>query len=290
MAISFNRTSSGIFIPSYTPPPRKHRDRRTAFDFFAGCGGFSLGVIAAGFEVVGANEWDAAAALTYMVNLGSYPIQIHYIDGQEDKERLNKATERYIIGKDRKNGVRTMQTSGSGHIRNHPDQAPVRNFWFGNVRNLKGKDILDALDMKQGDLDLVTGGPPCQGFSVSGKQNIADPRNNLVYEYARMIVELQPKTFVMEEVPAILNFFDPDGVPVLDKFCLILSEGGYGLWDHLKKSFLMQSGSVAIPKGMRGNASINKLKAQQNEDEDEDEADEVVTAEQPVQMPLFGEA
>jgi len=283
MAITFNRTNSGIFIPSCAQRPPKRRDRHTAFDFFAGCGGFSLGVIMAGFEVVGANEWDAAAALTYMVNLGSYPMQIHYIDGEEDKARLNKVAERYVISG--KSGLKHMRTSGSGYISHHPEQAPVRNFWFGDVRNLKGKDILDALDMKQGDLDLVIGGPPCQGFSVSGKQNIADPRNNLVYEYGRMIVELQPKTFLMEEVPALLNFFDPDGVPVLDKFCLILSEGGYGLWDHLKKSFLMQSGTVAIPKGMRGNASLNKINRS-----DEDEADEVVTTEEPpVQMALFGE-
>ena len=243
----------------------------------------SLGIISAGFEVVGANEWDAAAALTYMTNLGSYPIQIHY-SSDEDMDRLNKVVERRAARS--KSEIVSIPTSGSGFIREHPELAPVRNFWFGDVRQLKGQHILDALGMKQGDIDLVSGGPPCQGFSKAGKQNIADPRNNLVYEYARMIVELQPKTFIMEEVPAILNFFDPDGVPVLDKFCLILSEGGYGFWEHLKKSFLMQSGTVAIPKSMRGDASINKLKAK---GEDDDGPDETLRSEEPVQMALFEE-
>jgi DNA (cytosine-5)-methyltransferase 1 len=151
--------------------------------------------------------------------------------------------------------------AGSGHIKHHPEQAPVRNFWFGDVRKLKGKDILNALGMKEGDIDCVCGGPPCQGFSVAGKQNIADPRNNLVYEFGRMIVELQPKTFVMEEVPAILNFFDPDGIPVLDKFAMIISEGGYGKWENIKKVMLMQAGCAAGMKSMRGNAKLKRTSA-----------------------------
>ena len=74
----------------------------------------------------------------------------------------------------------------------------------------------------------------------------------------RMIVELQPKMFVMEEVPAIVNFFDPDGVPVLDKFCMMLQEGGYGKWDMLKKGLLMQTGCGAGIKSVRGNEKIKR--------------------------------
>ena len=265
--VEYRQTRSGLIIPAHIKPKRK---RPTAFSFFAGCGGMDLGFIQAGFEVVGANEFDAIASLTYMVNLGSYPIQIHYIDGSEGKDRLNKACERYILGNKKRKPPKELDTqygiynklgtsfSGSGYIKNHPDQAPVRNFWFGDVRKLKGKDILEALDMKEGEIDCVCGGPPCQGFSQAGRQNIADPRNNLVYEFGRMIVELQPKTFVMEEVPAILNFFDPDGVPVLDKFAMMIAEGGYGKWENIKKGMLMQAGCAAGMKSMRGNASIRR--------------------------------
>lgn len=267
MDMTYKKITSGLFIPEYVTPRRK---RPTAFSFFAGAGGFDLGFIQSGFEVVGANEFDPIASLTYMVNLGSYPMKIHYINGMKDKERLNEACERYVFGKNKPNKklkysedelyskALGSRCSGSGWIRYDPNAAPVRNFWFGDIRKLKGKDILDALGMKPGDLDCVCGGPPCQGFSQAGKQNIADPRNNLVYEFGRMIVELQPKSFVMEEVPAILNFFDPDGVPVLDKFAMMISEGGYGKWEYVKKAMLMQAGAAAGIKSIRGNEKIKK--------------------------------
>ncbi len=266
--MQYKELESGIAVPHYIQPQKK---RPTAFSFFAGCGGMDLGFMQSGFEVLGANEFDAAASLTYMTNLGSYPINIHYIDGEKDKERLDTACERYLFGKNGKDqspdnntpfGIYNLAMgsglSGSGWIRHYSDVPPVRNFWFGDVRKLKGQDILDALGLQQGDLDCVFGGPPCQGYSRAGKQNIADPRNNLVYEYARMIVELQPKAFLMEEVPDIINFFDPDGVPVLDKFCLLLQEGGFGKWDTLKKSMLMQTGAAAGLKSTRGNESVNR--------------------------------
>lgn len=266
-------TPSGLIVPGYiTEKP----ERPTVFSLFSGCGGMDLGFIQAGFEVVGANEFDAAAALTYMTNLGSYPINIHYINGPADKERLNAACEKYVFGSKRsgqepnfKSAYPTQDTafgiynkavgsgfSGSGWIRNEPDAAPVRNFWFGDVRKLRGQDILDTLGLKQGNIDCVCGGPPCQGFSAAGKQNIADPRNNLVYEFGRIIVELHPKTFVMENVPAIVDFFDPDGVPVLDKLTLMLSDGGYGKWENIKKAMLMQTGCAAGIRSARGNQSI----------------------------------
>lgn len=282
--IPYKRLPSGLLIPEYIRPKR---ERPTVFDFFAGCGGMGLGFLQAGFEVVGANEFDPWAALTYMTNLGAYPIQIHYIGGAADKERLNKAvmkswgvkkgdlapdgsmTEegaKRVFSRDQpglrapnQHNFRGSGFSGSGWISSHPDTPPVRNFWFGDVRKLRGQDILDALDMNPGDLDCVAGGPPCQGFSRAGKQQIVDPRNNLVYEYARLITELQPKTFIMEEVPDIVNFFDQDGVTVLDKFCMLLQDGGYGKYQTIRKSLMMQTGMAMAMNG-RGNENGIKEK------------------------------
>lgn len=273
MKMEFALTESGIFVPEYIARKPK---RYTAFDFFCGCGGFSIGFMSVGsdrnnlepgclnyggaFEIVGANEWDAPAALTYLVNLGHYPCQIHFIEGEKDMARLDKEIRRSwgikgdapldaeILNKAFGSGIAESQCAGSGWIKHQPGASGVKNFWFGDVRKLKGKDILDTLGMKQGDIDVVMGGPPCQGFSRSGKQIVGDARNNLVYEYARMIVELQPKTFVMEEVPDVLNFYDPDGVPVLDKFCMILEEGDYGKWELIKKTLLTQAGSAGVLK------------------------------------------
>jgi DNA (cytosine-5)-methyltransferase 1 len=56
-----------------------------------------------------------------------------------------------------------------------------------------------------GDIDVVIGGPPCQGFSTGGKRAFDDPRNQLVREYARLVGGLRPRYFVMENVPGIAS-------------------------------------------------------------------------------------
>ena len=54
-------------------------------------------------------------------------------------------------------------------------------------------------------LDLIIGGPPCQGFSVIGKRAFDDPRNQLVFSFARLIGALKPRYFVMENVPGLAS-------------------------------------------------------------------------------------
>lgn len=67
----------------------------------------------------------------------------------------------------------------------------------------------------------------------------------------------------MEEVPDIINFMDPDGVPVLDKFCFMLEDGGYGTWNMIKKALQMQSGSAAVIKG-RGTCDVHSRRLRRN--------------------------
>lgn len=56
------------------------------------------------------------------------------------------------------------------------------------------------------DISLVAGGPPCQSFSILGKrESFKDPRGMLVYEYVRVIKELQPRAFIFENVPGLLT-------------------------------------------------------------------------------------
>lgn len=111
---------------------------------------------------------------------------------------------------------------------------------------MTGAGVLAVLGMKQGELDCVSGGPPCQGFSNSGKREVMDPRNSLVFEYARMLVELQPKTLVMENVPGILTMVTPEGLPVVEVFARILEDGGFSGVDAIKRSLAAQVGSVGI--------------------------------------------
>ena len=83
-----------------------------------------------------------------------------------------------------------------------------RNFPYGksictSVVELDGDKIREVMQFK-GDLDLVFGGPPCQGFSNMGLRDVRDPRNSLVDHYVRLVLELRPKAFVMENVPGML--------------------------------------------------------------------------------------
>jgi len=77
--------------------------------------------------------------------------------------------------------------------------------WEKNIYEVKGKDILDFCKIKKGDLDILDGSPPCQGFSMSGKRIITDTRNNLFLEYIRILKELSPKVFVMENVKGMVT-------------------------------------------------------------------------------------
>lgn len=54
-----------------------------------------------------------------------------------------------------------------------------------------------------GKIDLVFGGPPCQGFSIIGKRSLDDQRNNLVFHFHRLVTALNPRYFVMENVPGM---------------------------------------------------------------------------------------
>lgn len=213
-----------------------------------GIGGFTLGFIEAGFEVVAGVEWDPCAALTYMMNCGSYPVDIRYVE-EGDKDRLNKEYEKQIGLS--KNNVKIVRPyiSGSGWISNYPEYPSVRHFWFGDIRKIKGEDMLRELDIQPGELDCVSGSPPCQGFTYANKKRCPeDPRNNLVFEFARLVLELQPKTFVMENVPGMVNMLTPEGIPVIDALCKIFSDNGFSEYNVLRKSILSQAGCAAVIK------------------------------------------
>lgn len=61
------------------------------------------------------------------------------------------------------------------------------------------------LGLQQGELDILDGSPPCQGFSLAGKRQVQDPRNRLFEEYVRFLNTFQPRAFVMENVPGLVT-------------------------------------------------------------------------------------
>jgi DNA (cytosine-5)-methyltransferase 1 len=77
-----------------------------------------------------------------------------------------------------------------------------------DLSKIDGEKILSILKCKREDIDVIIGGPPCQGFSVSGKRLIDDPRNELYKSFVRIVEYIKPKVFVMENVPGLVKLFD----------------------------------------------------------------------------------
>ncbi len=89
----------------------------------------------------------------------------------------------------------------------------------GDISNITIEQINDAVENKK--IDIVVGGPPCQGFSMAGRRDTKDPRNSLFMEFVRIVDGLKPKFFVMENVPGILTMKTAGGELVKD---IILQE------------------------------------------------------------------
>lgn len=77
--------------------------------------------------------------------------------------------------------------------------------WNADVTQLTGKQILDFVGLQKGELDVFDGSPPCQGFSTQGKREVCDDRNDLVNHYIRLVSEIQPKVFIMENVSGMVK-------------------------------------------------------------------------------------
>jgi DNA (cytosine-5)-methyltransferase 1 len=99
--------------------------------------------------------------------------------------------------------------------------------------NFPGTEIINTdlgnIDIKllnkfNGKIDVVIGGPPCQGFSISGKRDINDPRNNLYIGFLDVVKFLSPKAFVMENVP---NLVAMNNGKIKDKILADFEQLGY---------------------------------------------------------------
>lgn len=85
--------------------------------------------------------------------------------------------------------------------RNHPD-TPL---FHGDIATLSVSSTLARANLQPGELDILDGSPPCQGFSVVGKRDLYDSRNQLFREYVRLLEGLLPKVFVMENVAGMVK-------------------------------------------------------------------------------------
>lgn len=100
-----------------------------------------------------------------------------------------------------------------------------------NITTMLGGVLLEKLGIKKGEIDLLAGGPPCQGFSVQRTiGNDYDERNLLVDDYADLIIEILPKFFLLENVPGIGG---KRGREIMEKFKSKISFYGYHIHENI---------------------------------------------------------
>ncbi len=120
------------------------------------------------------------------------------------------------------------------------------NVICGDISKLSEEEIANAA--KKQPIDIVIGGPPCQGFSIAGKRIIDDERNKLYKEFVRIVRDFTPKAFVLENVPNILSMgggvvkdaiirdFEKLGYKVVYK---VLLASDYGVPQNRRRAFFV---------------------------------------------------
>jgi DNA (cytosine-5)-methyltransferase 1 len=142
-------------------------------ELFCGCGGFSLGAHAAGFEVAAAYDIDETLTSSY------------------------------------------------------PHNFPNTKLWHRDIGELTGAEIQRAVE---GEIGGIFGGPPCQGFSDIGRRQKDDPRRELLGHFFRIVAEVQPTFFVMENVRGLAY---EGSLPVLTEALARLDGAYHVLGPHI---------------------------------------------------------
>ena len=94
-----------------------------------------------------------------------------------------------------------------------------------DISKITKENILKIIGNEK--VDVLVGGPPCQGFSLAGKRDNGDNRNKLVMDYVRIVKDLNPKFFVLENVLGLLSMKDEKGNLVIDNLKKAFSKIGY---------------------------------------------------------------
>ena len=151
-----------------------------SIDLFAGCGGLTLGLHRAGFENLLGIEKSPMAAETYYHN---------FVKRLDEGEWARFLADHTTPAEQAEHGVVVGELASV----------------------LTDKSLLERL--RAHDIDLVAGGPPCQGFSLAGRRNPDDIRNQLPWEFLDFVEATDPKGVIIENVSGMTQAFKKHGKP-----------------------------------------------------------------------------
>ena len=198
-------------------------------ELFAGCGGMTLGLESEDFNLVFANELSPMAGETFAYNL----LKNGGDNLRELAENNQQAQKTFWLNS------RFPANELSQRLRENPKAAPAQGKGFNDLdergHELKGGLVIGDIitlnnylcsnpqllrQIKTGfgkglegstGVDLVSGGPPCQSFSMAGLRQHDNERNQLPWEFARFVELVQPRAVVLENVSGILHAFNVAG-------------------------------------------------------------------------------
>lgn len=152
-------------------------------------------------------------------------------------------------------GVELLPHARETYLLNHPG-----SILFEDVRKITADELLKKLNLKPGELDLLAGCPPCQGFSTMRTKNRAEPaedeRNELIFDFIKVAEILLPKAIMVENVPGLIKDWRlakaKRSFEKLGYHCkaAVLDAQHFGVPQRRKRMILMASrlGEIDLPK------------------------------------------
>lgn len=198
----------------------------THISLFTGIGGFDIGFAQAGIKTRAMLEFDKNCCNTLRWNF-------HW---EELKKRTNQ------------NGSLEFKNKKEMRKRISWYHTPEPVIIEKDIKEVTTKELLEAAKLEVGQCTIISGGFPCQGFSLAGKRVIDDPRNALYKEFVRIVDEAKPAFIIGENVPGIVSM--GKGV-VIKQICedfancgydivwKILNAADYGVPQNRKRVFLI---------------------------------------------------
>lgn len=190
----------------------------TYIDLFAGCGGISVGLERAGGQLIVASEKSPMAAETYFRNLISPECSAQEFQELLSSSRIDQVDKKIVIG-------------------------PLRNLL--DDREALGAVSKNIAASTTNGLDLIVGGPPCQGFSLAGRRNRDDSRNSLPWEFLEVVELFSPKVVVIENVVGMGQKFANQEESSFHQLQQALKETGPG---YLVQSVLANAEHFGAPQ------------------------------------------
>ena len=203
----------------------------THISLFTGIGGFDIGFAKAGIKTRAMIEWDKSCCETLRHNfLWEYLRERrhgHYVnkDGTPLKGPAytgkSKWVEDKLVWKNKKEMRKDIKWYHT------PEPVIIEK----DIRKTTTKEILEAARLQIGECSIISGGFPCQGFSLAGERVREDLRNFLYKEFVRVVDEAKPVFIIGENVPGIVSMGKGE---VIQQICEDFANCGYDItWDIL---------------------------------------------------------